>query len=239
MLSKYNKTPIEENLDGIHSGESFSIPDNLVFGSQNYFTPLFLSEIRSIIGSPHVFNKLSGVKKLEIHNKLLDLYAVEDVWKTLVKKTDHSNESIKKLFPVGDRQFKDAYYKGFFAPNNSTWQTSKKFGCMKACQFIQGFLLYLLENRQHFPLFLTDYPYQNIDSKCIQKLIEDIQPEMYFNEIVKICMKSAYEIGTRSKSTQTQHIRNLGYGDDNLRAKHTDIVYPLASYLERAYRVSL
>ena len=160
---------------------------------------------------------------------MIELYKIETVWKTLVKKCQHSKKAVKNLFPCGKLQFEAKYRATSFPPGEAelSWKIEKKYGCMKACFYIERFLLYMTENRQYFPFLLSDYPYQSISRDALLKIIHEIELDDYFSEIVKICMKKSYEIGLSSHSKDRDIFFNKQFGKNNLRAKRSDVMYPL------------
>jgi hypothetical protein len=89
----------------------------------------------------------------------------------------------------------------------------------------------MVRNIEKFPFLVTNYDYTNISEEDITKIVNTMNPEELFCELVKISMKKAYEMGINIEHKDSKSFFNQELGSDCLQAKRTDLHYPVSEYI--------
>lgn len=107
----------------------------------------------------------------------------------------------------------------------------KKRLAFKSSSYCQHVFKHLLEKKKLFPFFITDLTADQVPAEFFEEKIKKIDPDEWFCEIVKICMKKSYEEGIDIAHRDKKSFLSKELGDDCLKAKRTDLHYPIREYL--------
>jgi hypothetical protein len=122
------------------------------------------------------------------------LLLVENDWKALISKNKYEDEHIKRLFLSEMEVFKTTFDKSFYPQSHEKHkQVISKFGSEKCKVFCKNLLPFLQEKKS---LFLHKFNWleynKNLD-EIINDTLLNITAYDLFKDIVKICMKKAYD----------------------------------------------
>ena len=209
-----------------------STPYLLKYDNTSLFTKEFMRRVQFILGDPIEFDKKKSQEQQKIQDQLEDLYSLETRWKVLVKKSLHSSKFVKELYSHGYLQFRKLFKEHFYpVGENIPEREIKKRLAFKSSSYCQHVFKHLLEKKKLFPFFITDLTADQVPAEFFEEKIKKIDPDEWFCEIVKICMKKSYEEGIDIAHRDKKSFLSKELGDDCLKAKRTDLHYPIREYL--------
>ena len=236
-LTQVNQKKTKSIVQDLNNRRPFhlSTPHLLRFSDESLFTKEFMIKVKQILGDPEIFLKMNMKNQIEKQHELEDLYSIETRWKALVKGSRHSAGFVKELFPSGYKNFIALFSANFYPTvkdRNSKLHREKRCD-FKCASFCKNMLEYMLNNKQIFPFFTREaYLFVTVlDFDILEKIAEDIDPGELFCEMVKICMKKSYEEGIDLKGKAKESLVNKRFQEDILKAKRTDLQYPVSEYV--------
>lgn len=115
----------------------------------------------------------------------------EYVWKSLVSKSKYQEEQVNILFPSEIEKFNHNFKTLFFPHGEKTnhKQVHAKFASTKCAIFYPKMVQYFKDKNVSFFENFNFFDEEN----DIKQLVADIDPNFFFRDIVKICMKKAFD----------------------------------------------
>jgi hypothetical protein len=205
-----------------------SSPFDLHFKDTSIFTQRFLKRYRAALGTPEAFMKMPASKQRAHHKDLMSLMEEETNWKSLIKKTTHQNHYISELFAEELREFTskmDAYFK-VLEVNNA--HKDRKLPVTKITVFLDSYIQYIVAKQ---PPFLPKSYSDKQRFEDASAVARDIEVDIIFYNLVRICMKKATDSVFNSKSRGLKPYSDQVLSEPFLFVKRTDISYDMQKNL--------
>jgi DNA-dependent RNA polymerase len=185
-------------------------PEKVVFTQESFFPERFLDLLKKTLGSPSDFLKSTAAERMSLVEKIQGLLFTESVCKSLVSKSKYQEEHIRNLFPNELEIFKEKFKTLFFPHGKKLThkQVLGKFASFKCITFYSNMLTYLKKNNI---IFFNDLELPD-DSQIEKMLVNKIQPDLFFCEIVKICMKKTYDQNFNYEILKHRKLQNKELG---------------------------
>ena len=201
---------------------------------ESIFSKRFLALLTQELGSPSNFLAKSAKERREFASKINDLLLIEGQWKASVSKSRHDDRLLKNLFGKECTRFLKLYKKTFYPSKDTTHKQSlAKYGSERVKKFVLGFISYLETDKNNIH-FLKDSPLAELEHKdrlkIAEKVLRDLESSSIFKDLVKICMKSAYDSRINQESSPSMYqVRNLR--NPFLSVKRAQIMYTLQNII--------
>ena len=207
--------------------------EKIIFSSESLFTKKFVRDLNTILNrrgnSGEVFKKLPSSKKKEIVSEVDDLLQTESMWKTLIKSSKFDSQKILEIFPDEAKQFVFLYEEGFYHKDTDNNRLKNMKGSIKATNFLKGLFDYLKKDMPN--IFNEKGKSFDYDDDYLLNLVEEIPPTMLFQNLVRICMKKAYDTNVNIECNNPRSFHHKNLDSNFLRAKKTEIRYPAIKYI--------
>ena len=205
-------------------------PVNLHHHSKNesIFSPRFLTLLSEQLGTAPDFLAMRAAERRLHANRIQELLLIETDWKVLISKSRYEENLLKQMYTKEMEQFVNTFNLHFYPPEDVTHkQKVAAYSSEKTKEFCRNLLKFLKEKN---PPFLKNCPWDvvlrpsNLDI-ITQNVLADIEPEHFFKDIVKICMKKAHDNRINIEKTQKYYQDELT--NPFLFVKRTSIMYPI------------
>ena len=212
----------------------YEVPaQKIVFTPDSLFTKKFLEDLNRILNlnnNGNSFKKMKNNEKIKVVKELEELLQTETRWKDLVKRSKFNTTKIKEIFPIETEEFKNLYSETFLVqPEDLTNRRKEIRGSAKVKKFIKAALIFLKE--QHNSILTEKGKFFEYTEIQLESIIKEISALMLFQDIIKICMKKAYDANVNIEQNNPYNFRNTPLNTNFLRAKQTDLIYPIFNYL--------
>lgn len=218
------------------TGYTKAVPKQLKYNNDSYFTQQFTNKIREILSEipPDKFRKTPMPVRRELFNRLQILLETETLWKDLVQKSKHDWSVVKETYPKENQQYIKLFNEGFYVPDSVKKKNVKqKYGSEKAKNFFKGLVKYLsLKPELAVYSNVTEDVRLSLTEEDYERMLCKIEPEIIFREIVKICMKKAYDSTINIEHSNHKRFHTEPVGEDFLKAKRTHIQYTLRRFIQ-------
>jgi hypothetical protein len=206
----------------------------IIFTPDSLFTEKFLDDLRIILckkeNSSEKFRKMKRSEKQKIVDQLEELLQTETRWKDLVRSSKYDSEKIREIFPEETEQFKELYFSSFVPqPQDKKDRQKQMRGSEKTKKFLQFLFQYIQES--HFSILTDNGRSFSYSAEQLTEVIDSISPIFLFQDIIKICMKKAYDTNINIESNNPKSFSSEPLNTSFLKAKKTDLIYPLFYYL--------
>lgn len=213
----------------------YEVPaQKIVFSPESLFTQKFLDDLNSILNmgnSGKKFRKMKYLEKRKVVNQLGELLQTETRWRDLVRTSKFDTTKIKEIFPEKTEHFQKLYFKTFFPQLEDTTSRQRNMrGSEKVKKFIEKAFIFIKENH---PVILTEGGREfKYTDELLTDLVRELPVVLLFQDIIKICMKKAYDTNVNIESNNPNTFRNTPLNTSFLRAKQTDLLYPMLYYFD-------
>lgn len=102
-------------------------------------------------------------------------------------------------------------------------------GSEKVKTFLKNVFIFIKEEHSHI-LTKEGQKFEYTEEK-LNKIIKEISILMLFQDIIKICMKKAYDSSINIESNNPYTFKHANLDTNFLKAKQTDLIYPMLNFL--------
>lgn len=177
-----------------------------------FFSLQFLNLVKKTLPSATNFLKMSRKDQRKIASTIDNYTLIESDWKALTSKINYETGLISKMFPVELKKFKKDFDKKYIPSENiNNKNILQKYPYNKVKEFCKGFFVFIQDKKS--PIFAR-FPFKSIDSNKLEIIITTIaknfSSDNFFKDIVKVCMKTAYNNRIKVESSFNKYsIENL------------------------------
>jgi len=181
----------------------------------------FVELLKKTLGTSDQFLGKKLVEQRIVQKKIQELLFFESTWKGLISKARHEESLIKKMFPNELKTFKKLVQEKCYPPQNITHkQVRSKYMSEKCITFYGGFIKYYAKKsrQKKFNLNL-------LTQSHFSELSFEIDIDMLFKDLVKICMKKAFDRSINIKHQKKHQYYNSDLDDPFLYVQRVELVY--------------